>query len=130
MRMSPTPPERRPREHAFTIVEVLVAALIVTMVFAGAMYFIVGGGKTQQKTLVRQKMARQLTSMFRGPDGMVATMILDPTVEAMFRRSLSEIAAGTGGALDPRKAQELGDKLEQGVARMADFIRGNTKKAA
>lgn len=72
----------------------------------------------QLTELVRQKMARQLTSMFRGPDGMVATMILDPTVEAMFRRSLSEIAAGTGGALDPRKAQELGDKLEQGVARM------------
>jgi flagellar biosynthesis protein FlhA len=72
----------------------------------------------QLTELVRQKMARQLTSMFRGPDGMVATMILDPTVEAMFRRSLSEIAAGTGGALDPRKAQELGDKLEQGVGRM------------
>ncbi len=72
----------------------------------------------QLTELVRQKLARQLTSMYRGPDGMVATMILDPTVEAMFRRSLSEIAAGTGGALDPRKAQELGDKLEQGVARM------------
>jgi flagellar biosynthesis protein FlhA len=72
----------------------------------------------QLTELVRQKLARQLTSTFRGPDGMVATLILDPTVEAMFRRSLSEIAAGTGGALDPRKAQELGDKLEAGVARM------------
>jgi len=72
----------------------------------------------QLTELVRQKLARQLTSSYRGPDGMVATMILDPTVEAMFRRSLSEIAAGTGGALDPRKAQELGDKLEAGVLRM------------
>ena len=72
----------------------------------------------QLTELVRQKLARQLTSTFRGPDGMVATLILDPTVEAMFRRSLSEIAAGTGGALDPRKAQELGDKLEAGVTRM------------
>jgi flagellar biosynthesis protein FlhA len=72
----------------------------------------------QLTELVRQKLARQLTSTFRGSDGMVATLILDPTVEAMFRRSLSEIAAGTGGALDPRKAQELGDKLEAGVARM------------
>jgi flagellar biosynthesis protein FlhA len=49
---------------------------------------------------------------------MVCTLILDPSVEAMFRRSLSEIAAGTGGALDPKKAQELGDRLEAGVARM------------
>ena len=72
----------------------------------------------QLTELVRQKLARQLTSAYRGPDGTVATLILDPTVEAMFRRSLSEIAAGTGGALDPRKAQELGDKLEAGVARM------------
>jgi len=72
----------------------------------------------QLTELVRQKMSRQLTAAYRGPDGTLATLILDPAVEAMFRRSLSEIAAGTGGALDPRKAQELGDKLEAGVARM------------
>jgi flagellar biosynthesis protein FlhA len=72
----------------------------------------------QLTELVRQKLSRQLTASYRGPDGMVSTLILDPAVEAMFRRSLSEIAAGTGGALDPKKAQELGDKLEAGVARM------------
>ncbi len=72
----------------------------------------------QLTELVRQKMSRQLTSAYKGPDGTLATLILDPTVEAMFRRSLAEIAAGTGGALDPRKAQELGDKLEAAVARM------------
>jgi flagellar biosynthesis protein FlhA len=72
----------------------------------------------QLTELVRQKMARQLTAAYKGPDGTLSTLILDPAVEAMFRRSLSEIAAGTGGALDPRKAQELGDKLEGGVARM------------
>jgi len=72
----------------------------------------------QLTELVRQKMSRQLTAAYRGPDGTLATLILDPAVEAMFRRSLSEIAAGTGGALDPRKAQELGDKLEAGVSRM------------
>jgi flagellar biosynthesis protein FlhA len=72
----------------------------------------------QLTELVRQKMARQLTAAYRGPDGSLSTLILDPAVEAMFRRSLSEIAAGTGGALDPRKAQELGDKLEAGVSRM------------
>jgi flagellar biosynthesis protein FlhA len=72
----------------------------------------------QLTELVRQKMSRQLTAAYRGPDGTLSTLILDPAVEAMFRRSLSEIAAGTGGALDPRKAQELGDKLEAGVSRM------------
>jgi flagellar biosynthesis protein FlhA len=72
----------------------------------------------QLTELVRQKMSRQLTASYRGPDGTLSTLILDPAVEAMFRRSLSEIAAGTGGALDPRKAQELGDKLEGGVSRM------------
>jgi flagellar biosynthesis protein FlhA len=72
----------------------------------------------QLTELVRQKMSRQLTAAYRGPDGTLSTLILDPAVEAMFRRSLSEIAAGTGGALDPRKAQELGDKLEGGVSRM------------
>ncbi|MCW2927778.1 MAG: hypothetical protein JWM86_1746, partial [Thermoleophilia bacterium] len=54
--------ERRARpsvrdERGFTIVEVLIAALVVTCVFAGAVYFIVGAGKTQQRTLVRQRMA-------------------------------------------------------------------------
>lgn len=53
MRMS----RREGRESAFTIVEVLVAALIVTAVFAGAMYFVIGSGKSQQKSLVRQRMA-------------------------------------------------------------------------
>ncbi len=72
----------------------------------------------QLTELVRQKMSRQLTAAYRAPDGTLSTLILDPAVEAMFRRSLSEIAAGTGGALDPRKAQELGDKLEGGVSRM------------
>ncbi len=51
MRMS------RRSDQAFTVVEVIVAALVVTVVFAGAMYFVVGAGKSQQKTLVRQRMA-------------------------------------------------------------------------
>jgi flagellar biosynthesis protein FlhA len=72
----------------------------------------------QLTELVRQKISRQLTSAYKGPDGTLATLILDPAVEAMFRRSLAEIAAGTGGALDPRKAQELGDKLEAAAQRM------------
>lgn len=49
-------PTHKP-ERAFTIVEVIIAALIVTMVFAGAVYFMTGAGKSQQSTLVRQRMA-------------------------------------------------------------------------
>lgn len=44
-------------ERAFTIVEVLIGALLVTALFAGAMYFIAGSGKSQQGALVRQRMA-------------------------------------------------------------------------
>jgi type II secretory pathway pseudopilin PulG len=44
-------------ERAFTIVEVIIAALIVTAVLAGAVYFMVGAGKSQQGTMVRQRMA-------------------------------------------------------------------------
>ncbi len=72
----------------------------------------------QLTELVRQKLSRQLTAAHRGPDGSLPTLLLDPEVEAMFRRSLSEIAAGTGGALDPEKARVLGDRLEAGVAKM------------
>jgi type II secretory pathway pseudopilin PulG len=45
------------RERAFTIVEVLIGALLVVAVLAGAMYFIAGSGKSQQKALVRTRMA-------------------------------------------------------------------------
>lgn len=75
----------------------------------------------QLTELVRQKLSRQLTAAHKGPDGSLPTLLLDPVVEAMFRRSLSEIAAGTGGALDPEMARELGDKLEAGVSRMQNM---------
>lgn len=50
-------PRTTSRESAFTIIEIIIGALIVTAVFAGAMYFIVGSGKSQQKSLARQRMA-------------------------------------------------------------------------
>ncbi len=57
MRMMQTMLDRRRGESAFTIVEVLVGALIITVVFAGAMYFVAGAGKSQSKSLVRQRMS-------------------------------------------------------------------------
>jgi flagellar biosynthesis protein FlhA len=73
---------------------------------------------TEQLTdIVRQKLTRQITASFRGPDGVIAAMILDPQVEEMFRRSLREIAAGTGGALDPEEVRRLGMSLEAAMTR-------------
>jgi flagellar biosynthesis protein FlhA len=72
----------------------------------------------QLTELTRQKLARQITASYTGPDGGVSALILDPGVEEMFRRSLQEIAQGTGGALDPNKARSLGDALEAAVVRM------------
>jgi flagellar biosynthesis protein FlhA len=73
---------------------------------------------TEQLTdIVRQKLTRQITASFRGPDGVIGAMILDPLVEEMFRRSLREIAAGTGGALDPEEVRRLGVALEAAMTR-------------
>jgi flagellar biosynthesis protein FlhA len=44
--------------------------------------------------------------------------VLDAPVEEMFRRSLREIASGTGGALNPEHARTLGLALEAATARM------------
>jgi flagellar biosynthesis protein FlhA len=71
----------------------------------------------QLTDIVRQKLTRQITASFRGPDGVIHAMILDPMVEEMFRRSLREIATGTGGALDPEEVRRLGVTLEAAVAR-------------
>ena len=76
----------------------------------------------QLTEMTRQRMSRQLTAAFLNEDRVVATLILDPSAEEMFRRSLSDIAAGTGGALDPLKARALGDNLEGAMQRM--MIRG------
>jgi flagellar biosynthesis protein FlhA len=74
---------------------------------------------TEQLTeITRQKLSRQLTAAYTGRDGSLKTMILDPQVEDMFRKSLREISTGTGGALDPARARELGDKLEAALSRM------------
>jgi flagellar biosynthesis protein FlhA len=71
----------------------------------------------QLTEITRQRLARQITSAYRGPDGAVGALILDPQVEEMFRRSLREIATGTGGALDPEEVRRVGISLERAVQR-------------
>ncbi|MCC6216223.1 MAG: flagellar biosynthesis protein FlhA [Polyangiaceae bacterium] len=74
---------------------------------------------TEQVTeLLRQRLARQITSQMKGADGAIAALVLEPSIEEMFRRSLREIAQGTGGALDPELARSLGQALDAAVGRM------------
>ncbi|MCB9579321.1 MAG: flagellar biosynthesis protein FlhA [Polyangiaceae bacterium] len=72
----------------------------------------------QLTEMVRQRLSRQLTAQVSGRDGAVTTLVLDASVEEIFRRSLREIAAGTGGALDPEQAKRLGESLEAATQRM------------
>jgi flagellar biosynthesis protein FlhA len=72
----------------------------------------------QLTELIRQRLSRQLTASFTGADGAIATLVLEQPVEELFRRSLREIATGTGGALDPEQARRLGLSLESAVNKM------------
>ena len=55
----------------------------------------------QLTELVRERLAAHITSRVKGRDGKVAVLTLEPRLEDAFRKSLREIATGTGGALDP-----------------------------
>jgi flagellar biosynthesis protein FlhA len=72
----------------------------------------------QLTEMIRQRLSRQITAAYTGHDGSLSALVLDAPVEDMFRRSLRDIAAGTGGALDPEQAQKLGVSLEAAVKRM------------
>jgi flagellar biosynthesis protein FlhA len=71
----------------------------------------------QLTEIVRQRLARQISASFRGTDGIISALVLDPAVEDMFRRSLRELAQGTGGALDPDDMRRLGQAVEAAVGR-------------
>jgi flagellar biosynthesis protein FlhA len=72
----------------------------------------------QLTEMTRQRLARQITAAHTGPDGTISTLVLEPAVEDMFRRSLREIAQGTGGALDPELARQLGICFESACRKM------------
>jgi flagellar biosynthesis protein FlhA len=69
---------------------------------------------------VRERLASHITSRLRGPDGTVTALTLDPRLEEVLRRSLREIAAGTGGALDPELLRTLAANAEKAVARASN----------
>ena len=79
-----------------------------------------GGGTKDPEQLtevVRQRLARQLTAAHRGPDRVLAAMILDAETEDLLRRSLRDLAAGTGGALDPEDMRRLGLCIDAAAQR-------------
>ena len=69
----------------------------------------------QLTELVRERLAPQITARFR-TDGVVNALTLDGRLEQVLRQSLSEIAEGTGGALDPEMLRGLGAVAERALA--------------
>jgi flagellar biosynthesis protein FlhA len=66
----------------------------------------------QLTELVRERLSLQITSRFKARDGTVSALTLDPRIEQMLRTSLSEIATGSGGALDPDVLRALTARAE------------------
>jgi flagellar biosynthesis protein FlhA len=71
----------------------------------------------QLTELVRERLASHITSRVKGADGNVAALTLDPRLEEVLRRSLREIATGTGGALDPELLRTLVANVERSVKK-------------
>jgi flagellar biosynthesis protein FlhA len=69
----------------------------------------------QLTELVRERLAPQITARFK-IDGVVNALTLDGRLEQVLRQSLSEIAKGTGGALDPEMLRSLGTAAERALA--------------
>ena len=74
---------------------------------------------TEQLTeIVRQRLARQLTSQHKSPSGELSAIVLDATVEEMFRKSLRELTQGGSGGLDPTELRKVSTSLEEALARL------------
>ena len=71
----------------------------------------------QLTELVRERLASQITSRLMGSDRSIAVIALDPRVEEALRRSLREIASGSGGALDPELLRHLTTAAEHALPK-------------
>jgi flagellar biosynthesis protein FlhA len=69
----------------------------------------------QLTEMVRERLSLQITARFKGHDGTVSALTLDPRIEHMLRTSLAEIANGTGGALDPEVLRTLAARAENAL---------------
>jgi flagellar biosynthesis protein FlhA len=66
---------------------------------------------------VRERLAAHITSRVKGADGHVAALTLDPKLEEVLRRSLREIATGTGGAIDPEMLKNVTSGAERALKK-------------
>ena len=73
----------------------------------------------QLTELVRERLAAQITARLAGLDRSVAVMALDPRVEDVLRRSLRDIAQGTGGAIDPDFIRHVTTAVERALPKFA-----------
>jgi flagellar biosynthesis protein FlhA len=73
----------------------------------------------QLTELVRERLAAHITSRVKGPDGKVAVLTLDPRLEDAFRKSLREIATGTGGAVDPEMLRTVTSAAESALKKFS-----------
>jgi flagellar biosynthesis protein FlhA len=73
----------------------------------------------QLTEMVRERLAAQITSKFKGQDGTVSALTLDPRVEQVLRQSLHDIGSGQGGALDPDLLRTLTSRAEAQLGTFA-----------
>jgi flagellar biosynthesis protein FlhA len=71
----------------------------------------------QLTELVRERLTAHITARFKGADGAVAALTLDPRLEELLRRSLRELASGAGGALDPSLLRAIAQAAEAALPR-------------
>ncbi len=71
----------------------------------------------QLTELARERLAPAITARLLGPDRSVSVLALDPRIEDNLRRTLRDIAAGTGGAIDPDLIRHLTEKVERALAK-------------
>ncbi len=73
----------------------------------------------QLTELVRERLAAHITARYVGADRGVAVLALDPRVEELLRRTLRDIASGTGGSIDPEVLRHLGAAAELALAKFS-----------
>jgi len=73
----------------------------------------------QLTELVRERLSPHITSRVRGPDGAIAALTLDPRLEDVLRRSLREIASGSGGAVDPEMLKNVTASAEKSLTKFS-----------
>jgi len=73
----------------------------------------------QLTELVRERLSPHITSRVKGADGTIAALTLDPRLEEVLRRSLREIASGSGGAVDPEMLRNVTATAEQAMKKFS-----------